>query len=90
MDESPRHFDFFERMERRYGSVGPEFKKKEVAGYCRVFFRGSKSVADIRAMHAAGGWDRAENDAIVYADAAVSLDANAGCVESCEVDWSKN
>jgi hypothetical protein len=43
-------------------------------------------------MHAAGGWDRAENDAVVYAGNPVTLDVDAadGCVESCEVDWSDN
>jgi 3'-phosphoadenosine 5'-phosphosulfate sulfotransferase (PAPS reductase)/FAD synthetase len=90
MDEAPQHFDFFERMERDCALIGPEFSKKSVDGYKRTFFRGNKSVADIRAMHAAGGWDRAENDAVVYAGNPVTLDVDAadGCVESCEVDWS--
>lgn len=89
MDDDPSTFDFFERMERDYGRVGPEFKKQHVEGYRRTFFRGNLSVADLRKLHAAGGWDRAENDAVVYAGQSVNLGLDAGCVESCEVAWSE-
>jgi len=89
MDDDPAAFDFFERMECNYGLVGPEFAKKNVPGYRRTFFRGNLGVADLRTMHAAGGWERAENDAVVYANAPVGLDLDSGCVESCEVDWSE-
>jgi hypothetical protein len=76
MDENSAQFDFFERMEREYGLIGPEFKKTTIPGYRRTFFRGNKSVADLRALHAKGGWDAAVDDA---------LDIDSGCSESCEV-----
>jgi hypothetical protein len=76
IDENPAQFDFFDRMEREYGLVGPEFKKTTVPGYRRVFFRGNRSVQDLRAAHAKGGWDSAVDDA---------LDTDSGCSESCEV-----
>ena len=90
MDENPTHFDFFERMERDKGLIGPEFSKSYVNGYHRVFFRGSISVTDLRQMHANTDWTRAENDAVVYADKAIALDVDPtdGCVESCEVNWT--
>jgi 3'-phosphoadenosine 5'-phosphosulfate sulfotransferase (PAPS reductase)/FAD synthetase len=91
MDETPEHFDFFERMEAEYGLVGPEFKKKHVPGYRRTFFRGNLSVQDMREMHAAGGWARAENDAVTMPNGRgqMQLDLDDGCVESCEIDWSE-
>jgi hypothetical protein len=76
MDENPEQFDFFERMEREYGLVGPEFKKTTVPGYRRTFFRGNKSVQDLRVLHAQGEWETAIDDA---------LDIDSGCSESCEV-----
>ncbi len=91
MDENPAQFDFFERMERDKGLIGPEFAKLFIPGYRRVFFRGSISVADLRKMHANTDWTRAENDAaVVYADKSIALDVDPtdGCVESCEVNWA--
>lgn len=75
-------------MEAMYGGVGPEFAKATVPGYVRTFFRGNKSVADLRRIYVTTEWDRAENDAVVYSGKVIPLDADAGCVESCEVDWS--
>jgi 3'-phosphoadenosine 5'-phosphosulfate sulfotransferase (PAPS reductase)/FAD synthetase len=92
MDDEPTRFDFFERMESCHGAVGAEFQKETAPGYHRVFFRGNLSVGDLRRMHANDDdWQRAENDAIVYADRAVPLDVEPGdgCTESCEVDFSK-
>jgi hypothetical protein len=86
MDENPTAFEFPERLEREYGTVGPEFAKEQRAGYHRVFFRGSLSVRDLRNLHAAGDWTRAENDAVVYSDKRVALDQDDGCVESCELN----
>jgi 3'-phosphoadenosine 5'-phosphosulfate sulfotransferase (PAPS reductase)/FAD synthetase len=88
MDETPEAFDFFDRMERQYGLVGPEFEKKHVDGYKRTFFRNNLSVDDLRQMHSAGGWERAENDAVVMPDLQqMQLDLDDGCTESCEIDW---
>jgi 3'-phosphoadenosine 5'-phosphosulfate sulfotransferase (PAPS reductase)/FAD synthetase len=91
MDEAPEAFDFFDRMEQEYGHVGPEFKKSHVEGYRRTFFRGNLSVQDMREMHAAGGWERAENDAVTMPNGRgqMQLDLDDGCVESCEIDWSE-
>jgi 3'-phosphoadenosine 5'-phosphosulfate sulfotransferase (PAPS reductase)/FAD synthetase len=88
MDDDPSAFDFPERMEREYGRVGPEFAKREVPGDRRLFFRKHTTVADLRALHAAGEWDRAENDAVVFGRRRIALDDTDGCVESCEVDWA--
>ena len=88
MDETPEAFDFFDRMEHQYGLVGPEFKKRNVEGYRRTFFRGNLAVQDLRAMHAAGGWASAEADAVALPDGQqMTLDLDDGCVESCEVEF---
>lgn len=92
MDDKPGAFDFFERMENEYGLIGPEFSKESVPGYRRTFFRGNKSVADLRKAHAIGGFERSENDAIVMPDGSqFSLFDNSseGCQESCEINFEK-
>lgn len=89
MDETPDAFNFPERMESAYGLVGPEFKKTTAPGYRRVFFRKHMTVADLRAAHAAGGWDRAENDAVIYSGRSIPLDQDDDCVESCEVNFEE-
>lgn len=72
MDESPDKFLFPERMEQ-YGAVN-----QSATHGPRRFFRGHKTVQDLRAMHEAGDWERAMDD---------SLDIDEGCVESCEIEW---
>lgn len=89
MDENPRAFDFPERAEREFPLKGPEFAKGTAPGYKRVFFRPSLSTLDLRAMHAAGGWDAAENDAVVYDGNAIALDGDGGCSEACEVNFEE-
>lgn len=78
MEEDASAFDFFDRMERQYGLVGPEFKKGYIAGYKRTFFRGNRSVADLREeLTVAGGAEDVEDDAAVY-----------GCGgEQCEITF---
>lgn len=88
MDENPAAFDFPDRMERLYGRVGPEFEKPLAEGYKRVFFRKNLSAQDLKAMHSAGGWDRAENDAVIYLGDKHQLDLDDGCVDSCEIDFA--
>lgn len=90
MDDDPSAFDFPARMERTYGKVGPEFLKTPPPPdtYRRTFFRGGKSVCDLLALYQ--DFDprrRAGNDADVYDD--FDPDADGGCSESCEVDWSR-
>ena len=79
MDETPDKFLFPERMEQTYGQVGAEFKKEPLPGYAqRTFFRGHKTVQDLRDLHRRGDWEHAKDD---------SLDIDDGCVESCEIEW---
>lgn len=87
MQENPEYYDFPERMEQLYGEVGPEFEKGHVEGYKRVFFRGNKSVKDLRQMCSELGPDfiKAEDDALNFSLFDPSLDVGAGCEESCEV-----
>lgn len=78
MDDHPDNFDFPDEMERLYGLVGPEFKKKVEPGYRRVFFRGNRSTKDLREIH------RSIN--FVGQQPSLFLDQEPdGCVESCEV-----
>jgi hypothetical protein len=46
-DERPESFDFMRRMERDYGSVGPEFAKANPPTGPRVFFRGGRSTDEL-------------------------------------------
>ena len=86
MDETPTAFDFPERMEERYGHIGPEFEKTVRPGYRRVFFRGGLSTKDLRAEHAKGDFMRAPDDAI----AIPRIDAqDADCSESCEPNFEE-
>ena len=90
MEENAAFFKFPERMEKKYGLEGPEFRKDTSAhplplGYRRTFFRGNRSVADIRAelkRRKGTNWERASDDAVVYDE---ELDLGSGCEESCEV-----
>lgn len=92
MDESPSLFDFPERMELLYGHVGAEIGKPETAYTRRVFFRGELSTKDLRELHAAGGFERETDDAVVLPRNGnlFRLDVEPdGCIESCEVDFSE-
>jgi len=83
LNEHPEFYDFPERMEATYGLVGPEFKKDTIPDdYCRTFFRGNKSVKDLREEAAAKQFTPASDDHIVFDD---ELDVGGGCEESCEV-----
>ena len=91
MAENPTQFDFPERMEAQYGSVGAEFKKEFRPGYARVFFRGNLSTKDLRTAYALNkdSLERAEDDSIVLPSGDLfPLDLEpGGCVESCEIDF---
>jgi len=92
MDENQALFDFPERMEALYGEVGAEIGKPETAYATRVFFRGELSTKDLRSLHAAGGFDRETDDAMVLPKNGrlFPLDVEAGgCVESCDVDFAE-
>lgn len=92
--EAPEAYDFPARMEATYQFVGPEFLKDPATrrdplpeGYHRVFFRGNKSVADLKREAAAlpDTFVPAPDDADVYVEFDPDLDVNNGCEESCEV-----
>lgn len=88
---SPEIYDFPRRMEATYGLVGPEFKKENVPGYRRTFFRGNKSVDDLFAEAKALGAEfiPAPDDANVFVRFDESLDVGGDCDggESCEVNY---
>lgn len=75
LTEDASRFDFPERMEK-YAMVG----QKEGYGP-RRFFRGQKTVADLRTL-AKEPFESASDDAIEFND---DLDKQGGCSESCEV-----
>lgn len=94
MEDHPRRFDFPERMEGLYGTVGAEYRKDTPAvNPVRVFFRGHTSTKDLRAAHAAGraSLDRAEDDSVVLPDGRrLPLDVEpGGCVETCEPNFEE-
>jgi len=74
MTERPVIFDFPARMESDYPRVGAEFLK-DPTERDRTFFRGNRSVEDLRRLHAEVG-SRPIPDA---------GDGDAGCAESCEL-----
>ena len=81
--EHPEWYDFPERMEREHGQSG-----HNIDGTPRVFFRGGRSVQDLKKIAASGGWSPAQDDSRIYTDQLdLELDTGAGCTESCEVNW---
>jgi hypothetical protein len=78
MDETPEVFWFPERMEYRYGTVGPEFAKTVEEGYRRVFFRGNKSVGDLRKL-----LGKEQSPSALEGD-------EDPCAETCEVTFAES
>lgn len=74
LSEQPDSFDFPARMELTYPRVGAEFFK-DPAARNRTFFRGNRSVADLRRLHAEIG------SRVIH----ITSDGDAGCSESCEL-----
>lgn len=74
LTEQPGSFDFPARMEAEYPRVGAEFGKDPTARD-RTFFRGNRSVVDLRRLHAEIG------SRVIP----ITSDSNAGCGESCEL-----
>lgn len=72
MEKDPACYEFYDRMERQYRTVGPQVGE-------RVFFRGNTDTKMLFLMHEefvkAGAKHQPQMD----------LYANAGCSESCEV-----
>lgn len=74
-DENPNQFDFFERLEKQYGTCGPEFSKRPGAP-ARVFFRKRMSIPAFRQLASELSASKLPMPN-VYQD--------AGCSESCEL-----
>ena len=92
ISETPKVYDFPERMEKLYGLVGPEFSQKKVqergpvpVGYRRHFFRGNVSTEMLKALYQQNrdNFKKFDDDSVVYKD--FVLDLGGGCEESCEV-----
>lgn len=83
--DTPHIFAFPDRMERTYGHIGPEFKKRDMPPeYRRTFFRKHKSVRDLFADYGQlpEGFKFADDDAQIFSP---DFDVGGGCEESCEV-----
>ena len=89
LSEDPGKYDFPDRMDSLYGTVGAEFDEgKNVYPY-RTMFRGSLTTRQLRDAYEANKdtLEKAEDDAIVlpHNGELFSLDVEeGGCVESCE------
>lgn len=79
MSETPQAYLFPERMEALHPFTGAG-----ATGEPRRFFRGNKTVADIRALAASGAFQPAGDDSVNYQS---ELDLGEGCEESCEVNF---
>lgn len=86
MADDPDAFEFPERMEREYALHGHEFTKPGLPeGYRRTFFRGNRSVSDLRKefKNLPPDWVPATDDATVFDP---DWDTAGACgSESCEV-----
>ena len=76
--ETPKHFEFFKRLEETYGTIGAEFQKYDDA-LPRVFFRGRTSVQQFI--------DLAEKnkDEMKRQPTQLDLYEDGNCSESCEL-----
>lgn len=79
MEESPEIYSFPLEMEEKYGTAG---SNKD--GNNRVFFRQNTSTTDLIELKDTTDWKPADDDSVVYVE---SLDATAGCSDSCEIDF---
>lgn len=79
MNESPEHFDFPARMEKKYGLVSPNSQFYKDTNTRRTFFIGGKSVKDLRKLHKKGDYETAEDNSLDFED-------GSGCSEHCEID----
>lgn len=78
MQETPEAFDFFERMERDHGLSG-----HNLDGTPRTFFRGNRSVGDIKAMLLDPDFKPYSESETRQCD--LFWDASGACSESCDV-----
>jgi len=78
MDETPQAFDFFDRMEKEHGLSG-----HNVDGTPRTFFRGGRSVYDIRLMVLDPGFKPYKENETRQPD--LFWDSAGACSESCDI-----
>lgn len=90
MKTDPRHFDFIDMLEEKYGDIrGVDWKFED--GYRRTFFRGNCTTKDLR-REAANGFDPyVDNQTGVYTgdlfgDALDEIDAGGDCDRGCIVN----
>lgn len=84
--ESPKSFDFFKRMEEKYGYYQPEHRTKDIELPIR-FFRKNESVEDIFEDAKFKFTPAIDERLLVNIPLDIweeELDGNFGCVESCE------
>lgn len=86
MSETPEAYEFPERMEREKAHCGAGY-----TGLPRRFFRGQRTVADLRHLAATTEFRPASDDARQYQRELFSFDLDAadGCDESCELDFGE-
>lgn len=78
MDESPEHFEFFDKMERLHGNTNTNDPEG------RTFWREKLSTDDMREVNKQNKHNKAEDDSIIYFTKVIELDMDDGCSESCE------
>ena len=93
LSENPEKYDFPERMDAMYGTVGHEFDQGKAEYQQRVMFRGNLSTKALRAAYEQNkdSLEKAEDNAIVLPGGDLfSLDLEeGGCVETCEVSFEQ-
>lgn len=89
LSEDPSKYDFPERMDRLYGTVGDEFDRRENEYPYRTMFRGSLTTRQLRDAYEANKetLEKAEDDSIVLPNnRRLFLDNEDGeCMEACEI-----
>ena len=90
LSEDPSKYDFPERMDRLYGTVGAEFEEGKNEYPYRTMFRGNLTTRQLRDAYEANkdSLAKAEDDAIVlpHNHELFPLDNEEGdCMEACEI-----
>lgn len=93
LSETPEKYDFPERMDAMYGTVGFEFDEGKAEYAQRTMFRGNLSTKALRAAYELNkdSLEKAEDDSIELPDGGwFQLDLEeGGCVEACEVNFEE-
>ena len=93
LSENPEKYDFPERMDAKYGTVGFEFDEGKAVYSRRVMFRGNLSTNGLRTAYELNkdSLEKAEDDSIELPDGGwFPLDLEeGGCTEACEVNFEE-